>query len=246
MKNKIIAMIPARIGSKRLKFKNLALINKKPLISYAIEAAKKSKKFDKIVLNSDHKIFKDIAKRYKVDFYLRNKYLGKSNIKSDDVVYDFMKSYEYEIFCWINPIAPLQEGKDIIKTINYFNKNKLDSLITTESKKVHGIIKSKPINYNINKKFDQTQELDSIKLFNYTIMMWKKKVFVKEYVKKNYAFFCGKFDTYDLGKDASIIVKNSEDLRMINYIINNKNKPNFNKPRYDVLLNKTFYKKKNT
>ena len=31
---------------------------------------------------------------------------------------------------------------------------------------------------------------------------------------------------------------------MINYIINNKNKPNFNKPRYDVLLNKTFYKKK--
>ena len=103
MKNKIIAMIPARIGSKRLKFKNLALINKKPLISYAIEAAKKSKKFDKIVLNSDHKIFKDIAKRYKVDFYLRNKSLGKSNIKSDDVVYDFMKSYEYEIFCWINP-----------------------------------------------------------------------------------------------------------------------------------------------
>ena len=243
MKNKIIAMIPARIGSKRLKFKNLALINNKPLISYAIDAAKKSKKFDKIVLNSDHKIFKDIAKRYKVDFYLRNKSLGKSNIKSDDVVYDFMKSYEYDIFCWINPIAPLQEGKDIIKTINYFNKNKLDSLITTESKKVHGIIKSKPINYNINKKFDQTQELDSIKLFNYTIMMWKKKVFVKEYLKKNYAFFCGKFDTYDLGKDSSIIVKNSEDLKMINYIINNKNKPNFNKPRYDVLL-KTIYKKK--
>lgn len=244
MKSKIIAMIPARIGSKRLKFKNLALINNKPLIYYAIEAAKKSKKFDKIVLNSDHIIFKHIAKRYKVDFYLRKKSLGKSNIKSDDVVYDFMTSYPYETFCWINPIAPLQEGKDIIKTINYFNKNKLDSLITTESKKVHAIIKSKPINYKINNKFDQTQELDPIKLFNYTIMMWKKKTFVKEYLNKKYAFFCGKFDTYDLGKDASIIVKNSDDLKMINYIINNKNKPNLNKPRYDILLKKMIYQNK--
>ena len=36
-------MIPARIGSKRLKFKNLALINKKPLISYAIELLKNLK-----------------------------------------------------------------------------------------------------------------------------------------------------------------------------------------------------------
>ena len=75
-------------------------------------------------------------------------------------------------------------------------------------------------------------------------MMWKKKTFVKEYLNKKYAFFCGKFDTYDLGKDASIIVKNSDDLKMINYIINNKNKPNLNKPRYDILLKKMIYQNK--
>ena len=53
MNNKFIAMIPARIGSTRLKYKNLALINGKPLIYYAINAAKNSKMFNKIVLNSD-------------------------------------------------------------------------------------------------------------------------------------------------------------------------------------------------
>ena len=42
MKKKIIAMIPARIGSVRLKKKNLILINNQPLIYYAINAAKKS------------------------------------------------------------------------------------------------------------------------------------------------------------------------------------------------------------
>jgi len=50
----IYAMIPARIGSTRLKMNNLALINGKPLIYYAIQAAKDSGVFDKIVLNSEN------------------------------------------------------------------------------------------------------------------------------------------------------------------------------------------------
>ena len=60
---KIYSNDSARIGSTRLKYKNLALINNKPLIYYAINAAKKSKNLDKIVLNSDDIIFKSIAER---------------------------------------------------------------------------------------------------------------------------------------------------------------------------------------
>ena len=73
MSNKplIYAMIPARLGSTRLKMKNLALINNKPMISYAIEAAKKSGIFDKVVLNSESEIFKEIANRHEILFYHR-------------------------------------------------------------------------------------------------------------------------------------------------------------------------------
>ena len=66
MKKKIIAMIPARAGSQRLKLKNLAIINGKPLVYYAIKAAKKSRVFDKIVLNSDSDLFRPISKRYNI------------------------------------------------------------------------------------------------------------------------------------------------------------------------------------
>ena len=45
-------MIPARIGSQRLKLKNLAMLNGKPLIYYAIEAAKKSEVFDEIIIKN--------------------------------------------------------------------------------------------------------------------------------------------------------------------------------------------------
>tara|TARA_Y100000589_G_scaffold276905_1_gene271602 strand:- start:5633 stop:5935 length:303 start_codon:yes stop_codon:yes gene_type:complete len=93
MKGKVVAMIPARVGSERLKMKNLALINGKPLIYYSINAAKKSGLFDKVVLNSDSEIFERIAKRYGIDFYLMPKSLGSSDTKSDEVVADFMKLY---------------------------------------------------------------------------------------------------------------------------------------------------------
>ena len=72
-KYKIIAMIPARIGSQRLKFKNFALIKNKPLISYAINAAKNSKIFSNVIINSDSKLFKKIADELKCDFFLRKK-----------------------------------------------------------------------------------------------------------------------------------------------------------------------------
>ena len=81
MREKAIAMIPARIGSERLKFKNLALLKNKPLIYYAINAAKKSKLFSKIVLNSDDEIFRKIAIRYNIGFYLRPKKLDHQALR---------------------------------------------------------------------------------------------------------------------------------------------------------------------
>ena len=58
---KRIAMIPARMGSKRVPNKNLRILAGKPLIAYIIEAVKASKKFDDIYINSESDVFADIA-----------------------------------------------------------------------------------------------------------------------------------------------------------------------------------------
>ena len=70
---KIFAMIPARAGSTRLKMKNLALINGKPMISYAINAAKNSSIFEKIIVNSENENFALIAEEFGVEFYHETK-----------------------------------------------------------------------------------------------------------------------------------------------------------------------------
>ena len=100
----IVAMVPARMGSERLRLKNLALLNGKPLISYAVEAAKDSGAFSRVVLNSDGDIFSKVAQRYGVDFYLRPDQLGSSDTNSDDVVYDFMRKHPSDLVAWVNPM----------------------------------------------------------------------------------------------------------------------------------------------
>ena len=66
---KVIAMIPARLGSKRVKNKNLRLLGNKPLISHVIETAKDSNIFDDIYINSESEIFENIANQYNIKFY---------------------------------------------------------------------------------------------------------------------------------------------------------------------------------
>ena len=125
-------MIPAKFESQRLKRKNLALINGKPLIYYAIRSAKESGLFDRIVINSDHDIFRDISQRYKVEFYKRPAQLGSAITKADEVVKDFLEKNPCEYLTWVNPTTPLQTAEEIQKVVHYFLDKRLDSLITTK------------------------------------------------------------------------------------------------------------------
>ena len=58
---KILAIIPARSGSKGLKSKNIKKINNKTLLEYSIRSAQESKKIDKIIVSTDSQKFKNIA-----------------------------------------------------------------------------------------------------------------------------------------------------------------------------------------
>lgn len=220
---KIFAMIPARIGSERLKKKNLALINQKPLIFYAINSAKKSKIFDKIFINSDDLIFKKIAKNNSIDFYLRPKNLGSSNTKSDDVVYDFLKKHECDILVWINSIAPLQSYLEIRNAVKYFIKKKYNSLITTNKYYNHALIDNRPINFRNNSKFKRTQDLKPLYVMVYSQMMWKSKSFLNYYKKNKNGILHGKVGYYEVSRDLGIIIKYKSDLKLASILLK-KNK----------------------
>lgn len=238
VKDSFIAMIPARIGSTRLKRKNLALINHKPLISYAIEAAKESNAFSRIVLNSDHPVFADIAARHGVEFYQRPPHLGSSRTKVDSVVFDFFSKYETDCLAWLNPTSPLQTGDEIKGIIDFFLKERLDSLVTVKNEQVHSVYKDKPINFSTEDAFSRTQDLVPVQPFVYSVVAWKKQTFLDTFDKKGYAFFCGKVGYYPVSKETSIIIKTKEDLMLVDYIIKAKESLPGYEVKYDNLIEK--------
>jgi len=233
MKKKIYAMIPARIGSSRLKKKNLALLDGKPLIYYAIESAKRSNVFDKIYINSDDEIFKKVAEKYGVNFYLRPKKLGGSSIKSDQVVLDFIKKNKSDICVWVNSIAPLQTSLEIKKVINFFIKKNLNSLITVVDKKIHTVFKNNPVNFKYEGKFEQTQNLVPVKEMVYSLMMWKNNSFLKSMKIRGNAILHKKIGYYNVNPMSGLIVKNIYDLKLIDQILKARKRKNFKLKYYN-------------
>jgi len=233
--SKTIAMIPARIGSTRLKMKNLALINDKPLIYYSIRAAQDSGVFERVVINSDHEIFAKIAERYGAEFYHRPRELGGSSIKSDDVVMDFMEKNPCDIVAWVNPTSPLQSGKEVGDVVRFFNRQRLDSLITVKDEQVHCLYEGRPVNFDPPGKFAQTQDLIPVQTFVYSVMMWRASTFMSEYKEKGYAFFCGRTGTFPVGRLSGIIIKRPEDLMLADFILRSSNDMDY-QVRYDEVI----------
>ena len=244
-KNKIYAMIPARIGSTRLKMKNLALLNGKPLIYYAINAAKNSRVFDRVILNSDSILFNQIADRYDVEFYHRPEELGSSKTKSDEVVADFINKNTCDVVAWINPISPLQTGVLIRSIIEYFQDQELDTLFTVKDQQVHCNYKNNPVNYIFNETFALTQDLEPLQSFSYTVMMWRSKLFMESYRKNGRAFFCGNIGFYTIDKISSIIIKDKKDLMLAQSMLNTIDayQKEQIKIQYDVLVEDANYVK---
>jgi len=92
-------------------------------------------------------------------------------------------------------------------------------LITVENKNVHSSYKGKPINYNTDDLFLQTQDISPVNIFVYSVMVWKASSFIKEYEKNGAAMFSGKFGTYSVSKESGLIVKTADDLILIDQII---------------------------
>jgi len=131
MKN-VLAVIPARGGSKGLKNKNIKVIAGKPLISWTIDAALKSKYIDKVIVSTDSKEIEKISKEYGASVpFLRPKELAKDDTSSIDVMLHAIEHFpEYKIVIMLQPTSPLRECSHIDKAFDFFLKSNLNSCVS--------------------------------------------------------------------------------------------------------------------
>ena len=87
--NFVVAIIPARGGSKGLYKKNIQTLNGKPLIAYTIEAAKKSQLVDKVVVTTDDQDIRNISIEHGADApFLRDPNLSGDDVPCNPVIKD--------------------------------------------------------------------------------------------------------------------------------------------------------------
>ena len=216
---KAICMIPARIGSQRFRKKNLALIGSKTILEMGIEKAIHANIFDRIIVNGDDNIFEAISKKKGVEYYKRDKKLGSSNTKSDDVVFDFLSNFSCENIIWLNAIAPLQTLDDIRSFTLSLKKTNIDAQFATKRQYLQAIYNKIPLNFSDKEKFPKTQDLVPIELFVPSLMGWKSKTFLEKYKIDNHAFFCGKVNYFPVSSLSSLVIKTESDFRLIRSVI---------------------------
>lgn len=215
MKNKkIIAMIPARLGSKRVKNKNLREINGKALVAYPIEAAIKSGIFDEIYLNSEADEFKEIAKKYGIKFYKRKSELAQDDATNDAFAADFIDNVKCDILVQLLPTSPFISDeiiKDFIK-----NMENVETLVSVKNVKIECFYKNSPINFDPLGITLPSQMLEPVQAYSCGIMGWNTARY-KENMKIHGAAYhggSGKIGTYVLKGFSTVDIDEEEDFQL--------------------------------
>lgn len=131
-KEKIIAIIPARGGSKRIHRKNLRIFNEKPLFIWTLLEALKVPHLDKIVVSTEDSEIAEIAQTYGCDeIHKRNPSLALDDTLMIDVVIDVIKHNPgYDWVLLLQPTSPLRTHMDIQNAIDLCIESNKDACIS--------------------------------------------------------------------------------------------------------------------
>ena len=136
----IIAVLPARAGSKRIKNKNIINFYGKPIIYYALQSAMESELFDKIHVSTESEKIKDLVTSFglEVDF-LRPKKLADDYTGTISVLKWVLKKYQtlgqnFDVIFNILPASPLLKPSDLMDAFSLFSKFKKKNPLHVVSK----------------------------------------------------------------------------------------------------------------
>jgi CMP-N-acetylneuraminic acid synthetase len=147
----ILAIIPARGGSKGVPRKNIRELGGKPLIAHTIEAAIASSYIDKLIVSTDDKEISETSHKWGADVpFLRPAELATDTAKAIEVVkhalleMENLNDQEYPVIVYLEPPAPFKTTKDIDACIELFFEQTPSSVVSVnEANQFHPILMKK-------------------------------------------------------------------------------------------------------
>jgi CMP-N-acetylneuraminic acid synthetase len=207
-----IAMIPARMGSQRLKQKNLRELGGVPTIVRAIRKCQAAGCFDEIWVNSEHDTFGKIAGEEGVGFHKRPAALANDTATSEQFVNEFLLVHECERVFQVHSIAPLLTAPQVREFVAAMG-NDVDTLLSCTHEQIECALDDTPVNFSFTEKTN-SQELRPIQRISWSITGWRRETYLKAFAAGQTATYAGQIAFHTLDRLAGHIIKTEEDLQI--------------------------------
>lgn len=226
----MIAIIPARGGSKGLPGKNIKALGNKPLITHTIEAALRAQKVTRIIVSTDDQEIADIALEYGAEVpFLRPKELAADDsLAVDNYIYTLDRlekegNIEIKSFIVLQPTSPLRGSDDIDNAIEVFNTKEADSVISY-CKELHPMSWHKKVSNEglilpiFDDRIGNRQDEEPTYFPNGSIFIFRSDLI------KNRSYYSERSFAYIMDRESSVDIDTIEDFDYAEYLLNKKQK----------------------
>lgn len=188
---KVLAVIPARGGSKGIRRKNLSLVGGKPLIQHTIESALDCSKIDKLVVSTEDVEIRNVCASLGAELVERPDELSQDETLTYPVVEHALSEVEaktkstYEAVLLLQPTTPFRSRSDIEAAIKTLEESDADSVVSVVDVGANHPARMKIIEDGLLKNFSGTtfedmrprQELNQVFIRNGAIYLTTRKSF---------------------------------------------------------------------
>ena len=202
---KILGVIPARGGSKRVPRKNMAIVGGKPLIKWTIEAAEQSGVLDQIVVTTEDPEIGNVFPQY---WHKRPISLAQDNTPTLPVIQEVFEHYKADVVVTLQPTSPFRTAEDIKQAIELLQHTKGDSVIS---------VTEAPSDLAFEVGFaNRLRTVPKIVIPNGAIY-----ILTGEALLRGETWYSGVVYGYSMPKERSLYIDNGQDLEIARYIANN-------------------------
>jgi len=206
-----VAMIPARMGSQRLRQKNLQPLAGTPLIVHAIRKCLAAGVFDEVWVNSEHPDFGAIAVAEGVNFHLRPEHLGNNQATSEQFVTEFLDTHVCERVFQVHSIAPLLSTEEVRAFVEAMIADDADAFFSVVDEPLECLYRGEPVNFTFAEKTN-SQDLTPVRRIVWSITGWRRSTFLAAAHAGRCATYAGKIGLFSVDRVSGHVIKTPQDL----------------------------------
>ena len=222
LNKKIIAVIPARGGSKGIEKKNIRSFAGKPLITHTIEQALASRSVQRTFVSTDDDEIASVSKKYGAEIVWRPSGISSDTASSESALLHAVNELEEreqfspDLVIFLQCTSPLRKSGDIDAAVQKFVEEKADSLLSVS--KSHQFLweergrAARPVNYDYKKR-PRRQDFGQQYVENGSIYICKSRI-----LKETRNRLGGKISMYEMEKWQAFEVDDAEDFKLCEWL----------------------------